>query len=491
MAEFKSNGASNAQMLLVCSLIFGENYDIRTCKKEFEYIDGNKTATNESIMADPYLCQFHKAKDELMEDDTEIDIDPLDIDFDEQTISPELIAKADRLADKILKNGDPIKYIKRTVARKHAGDINTIEAICISIAGQSCLNTAGIQVSVNGMSGSGKSHALKTDLHLVPRRFKRTGSLSAKAAFYSNLKPGMIIFSDDTIPNCDMEDTIKRATTNYQEETIHLTVKDQKRHELMIPARINWYLTAVDPQVSEQLLNRQLVFETSSSHEQKMDIFNMQKMEAVEGTPALEVDLRVLVCRRIYSKIKEIEPLKVAIPFADRIELEDISNSRIFPLLLDMIRGYAIYYYQQREINEDGKLVAEIEDFWRAKKLFESRIENTLTHLSKDEMQIIQYIREYQDDIGCTINEIAKGTDLKYKHVQRLLAGRSDRPDTGLMSKVTGISRSEYTETSYEHEQLDDKLVTVGTKGRKQTRYKIDASDILTFSSQEFVSLVQ
>lgn len=75
-----------------------------------------------------------------------------------------------------------------------------------------------MQISVNGESGSGKSHGLKTHLHLVPKKWKRETSLSAKAAYFMDLAPGMILFSDDKDPDSDFEEVIKRATTNFQKE---------------------------------------------------------------------------------------------------------------------------------------------------------------------------------------------------------------------------------------------------------------------------------
>jgi hypothetical protein len=443
MAELKSNGASNIQLHLVCMLIFGDAYDARKSEEEIKQINSGKTATTESIVSDPILIQFHKERDKVSKDktieDIEEEIDPLDIDYDEQGISPEMLEAAEREAEEILKNGDPLQYELDTISRAHTGDNNAEEAICISIAGQSCSNTNGIQPSLCGPSSSGKSHAMKSNLHLVPRRFKRIGSLSGKAAYYHKLRPGMIVFSDDTKLSLEMEDTIKRATTNYQEYTLHLSVSDQKGIDLFIPPRINWLFTHVDPQDSEQILNRQVVYETSSDEEQKKAIFEHQGDEAVTGETILDVDFRVLVCRRINAKIKELEPVKVVIPYAKQIRLADINNSRIFPMFLDMIRGYTIFMYQQREKDPNGNLIATEEDFWRAKRLFESRAENTVTHLTAKEKAIVEYIINHQESRGCTANEIATGTGIDPKTIYSLIAGRSDRPDTGLIYKVKGM----------------------------------------------------
>jgi len=147
----------------------------------------------------------------------------------------------------------------------------------VSITGQSCYNANGIQIAVNCLPGSGKSHGFKIHLHLIRARQKIKATLSAKAIYYANLRPGIIIFSDDTEPDEVLEQTIKRATTNYQEHTTHLTVRDQSGFHLLIPPRINWCLTSVESTSSAQLLSRQFKCSKSEAQEQKDAITSKQK----------------------------------------------------------------------------------------------------------------------------------------------------------------------------------------------------------------------
>lgn len=114
---------------------------------------------------------------------------------------------------------------------------------------------------------------------------------------------------------------------------------------------------------------------------------------------------------------------KVKIPFVDRIDLQDTSNSRIFPMFLDMVRGFAAFKWKQRTFDCGGYLLAEIEDFERAKRLFEAQKENTVTKMNENERQIIQYIASKGK---CTINDISIYTGIKYQSVKRALVGRKD-----------------------------------------------------------------
>lgn len=419
-------------------------------------------------------------------DDDDCKIDPEDVDFDENDIDPGIVEKAEKAANRVMEHGNPIKYIMNTVKKVHVGDENTIEGTCISIAGQSCLNTAGIQISVNGESGSGKSHGLKSVLHLVPKRYKRSTSLSAKALFYMELRDGMIIYSDDTDMDPDLAGIFKQSTTNYQEVTYRTTVKDQKKQVVTIPPRVNIFLTCVESHVSDQVLNRQLTFETNVSEIQKHNIYVKQKQIEKNRVNQLEVTFRVLVCRKMFAMVKD-QRFNVHIPFADKINILDYSNSRVYPLICDLIKGFALFNYKQREIDDKGWLVAKCVDFNMANRLFKSRVENTITKLTAPEREIVKYIINHQREEGCTVNDISTSTGIKYTTVRRLIKGRDDRQndDGGLLAKVKGMRKEDTTVTSYIRDNGD----LMESKGKKDERYKIldyNPWDLFAF---EFITL--
>lgn len=497
MSDLCANGAGKEVLTLACKYIFRERFDPAITQKELDYIlsyfeAGGKAWTCDTIRTklngitlhmeypSKTKCEgcrfkpFGQAKEQLQKSTKEAD--PLDIDYDEEGIPEEILKASDEEASRILREGDPINCIMETVRMFHVGDEGTQEAIALSIAGQSCLNTAGLHVSMNGESGSGKSHALKSHLKLVPARFKRETSLSAKAAYYMNLKPGMIIFSDDKELTEDAEEVIKQAATNYQKYTVHQTVKDQQGKTVVLPPRINWNITSVESTVSDQLLNRQLTFSTNNSPEQKEKIFEMQRAEAKRGRMSIiEVTREVLICRRIYSQLKE-NTFEVKIPFADRIDIKDKSDARIFTKFLDMIRGYTILKFMQREKDEEGALLATFEDFSRAKRLFESQKESALTKLNADERRIVQFI--ISKPLGADLRMISEGTGIEYEKVRRILNGRSDRPSKGLLDKVKGLTKDKVIE---EYNDTDRKTCT---------KYYMNKNvDIWKLYDQEFITL--
>jgi hypothetical protein len=381
-----------------------------------------------------------------------------DIQFDEEHIPPEEIAKAKTEAIKVMKEGDPMRYMCDTIKGIHVGDEQAVEGLNIAISNQSCTNTQGIQVKLSGDSGGGKSHLAKSVCHCIRDKHIKESSLSAKAAYYMDLQPGTIMFSDDTEISEDMETVIKRATTNYQDYTQHTTVKDGAAMVLTIPPRILWLITSVEDNVSDQLLNRQLIFNVDTSEAQKQRIFEMQRREALEGEiKTLCINHEVLVCREMWDIIKNKE-FKVKIPFAEDIDVIDKSNSRNFPMFLDMVKGYTVLNHMQRDVDEDGYLLATVDDFYKAKALFETQTENILTKLNEKEARILKAISD-AGIIGADYNMIAAATGYTYPVVRNTIKGRPNRPG-GLLEKVKGLQFFEETEGHTVEEEQGLKTTT-------------------------------
>jgi hypothetical protein len=212
-------------------------------------------------------------------------------------------------------------------------------------------------------------------------------------------------------------------------------------------------------------------------------IFDAQKHEAARGGYGQEINIEVLICRRVYGALKQ-NLFKVKIPFVDRIDLQDTGNSRIFPMFLDMVRGFAAFKWKQRTFDSGGYLLAELEDYERAKRLFEAQKENTVTKMNENERQIIQYIAGKGK---CTINDISSYTGIKYQSVKRALVGRKDREAGGLLDKIKGLKMEEETDTNYVRN--GDTLIS--SSGRKASKLSIDNSKFNFWSlfDKEFIFL--
>lgn len=308
----------------------------------------------------------------------------------------------------ILINGDPVQFILDTFETIHKGDIETAELLMVSISTQSMENSDGIQPGVNGGSGKGKSHVCETILHLMPEECWISTSLSAKVIFYIDLQPGTIIFSDDVSIGEDLESTIKRSTSNFQNTTIHTTI-DSNRNvmELEVPPRICWWLVSVDAEMSAQTINRQFGVTVDESSQMDAVVAKHQLEKAVSGEIKFPVNDDVLVCREIMREIKK-NLFIVTIPFANDIIWTQQNNRRNLPIFLDMVKAFALMRFKQREVHSGNMLVATKEDFDSAVELYCYRAETQSTKLNDSELLIARVLAQHGEMDMKTLQKVTK-----------------------------------------------------------------------------------
>lgn len=257
-------------------------------------------------------------------------------------------------AIEILENRDPVEFILETFQKMHVGDKDLAKMLLLSIGCQSVRNSEGLQMSISGEMGKGKTHCCRAMLHLMPDEHKLETTLSDKVLYYlEGLKPGTVIFSDDVRLSEDLESTIKRATSNYQGKTKYSTLIHHKNVELVIPPRIVWWFTSVDESFSEELLNRQVRIAVDEEIDQNEKVDEFLKNNAKEGKIGFPTTKNSKICREIIRDIKSHKPFRVKILYANRIQFQSIRDRRKMSILLDMIRAFAVFRYKQRNIDEN------------------------------------------------------------------------------------------------------------------------------------------
>jgi hypothetical protein len=366
-------------------------------------------------------------------------------------------------AIEILRNGDPVGFILGVYSRLHVGDTQIGKVLLLSIACQSVLNSEGLQPKLSGASGKGKTHAAKAIFHLIPDvGYKLEGSLSAKSLFYHpDLTPGTVFFSDDIRMSADLEDTLKRAMSNFQQKTTHFTVsKDRDFQSLEIPERISWWLTSVENPYGDELLNRLFGLDVDDSTNQDSEVTKQQLATAKGGEIALPEDEEVKVCRAIIHIVKS-KLLRIIIPFSDRIVWNGSGDRRNLPRFLDLIRGFAVLRFMQRCEILDNEILADIQDFKDAKDLYDQGKTGLATKLTKAELKLVTWMKGRPP---LSINEIVtnylkpNGKSYTHEAIRKLLEGKKD--GSGLTDKVPGMlvhgSGGKGDEKKYEIKSFDD-----------------------------------
>ena len=342
----------------------------------------------------------------------------------------------------ILKNGDPVDYIIKVYNRLHIGDTGIGKVLLLSIACQSVINSDGLQPKLSGSSGKGKTHAAKVMFHLIPDvGYKLEGSLSSKSLYYRrDLRAGTIVFSDDIKMSDELEDTLKRVMSNFQQKTKHFSVnKDLEGKEREIPERIVWWLTSVDNPFSDELLNRLFGLDVDASKEMDEKVTEEQLKKAKYGENQLPEDEEVFVCRAIIHIIKG-RLFKVDIPYSDRIVWKGSEDRRNLPRFLDLIRGFAVLRFMQRFDVFDNWISAGIKDFDDAKALYEEGQASLSTKLTKAELRLVKWMAGKG---WLSINKIVEdyrkdnGKSYTYAAIRKIING--DKRGKGLTSKVPGM----------------------------------------------------
>lgn len=381
-------------------------------------------------------------------------------------------------AEQILQDGRVLEYFRDVYGAMHSGDVPVLDSILCGAAVQSAINTMGIQPALNGPSGAGKTSGAKAALHLCPPEIVFKTSLSSKALFYDErLRPGCIIFSDDTTLAFDILDTIKRAMSNFQEPTEHLTVdrginSENRARALVIPPRQMFLFTAVSDTGDDQLNDRQYMISVEQTPESEQEFDKFLKDRVTIGREEYPVTDDVLVCREILRTIRK-HLFRVRVPFAHRVRFTDLSKKRNMGSFFDYVMASAILNFRRRQQghtpgDEEGviTLTATVEDFEVAREIFRANEDTRAYDLNKEERALLDWIIErtasdYGPPEGIPEPDIVRdyrtrtGKALPRAKIHRLLHGRADQASRGgLLAKVPGM-------------YVEQRLLEIGERSRR------------------------
>ena len=350
-------------------------------------------------------------------------------------------------ATRILREGDPLRFMLDTFSLDHEGDRTVAECLILSLASRSVINSKGLHVSITGESGKGKSHTIDTMLEQVPEELRLDGRMSDKALFYmEDLHAGSVIALDDVSLSDQMQEILKGVTTSFQKEFLYRTVsKDRTSQVCVIPQRCIWWVAKVEGAGDDQVFNRMLTCWIDDSEEQDMRVLGRILGDAATvPTSVLRSRREVLIAREIW---KAMRPVYVIIPYSQRIRFQNAENRRNPDMLLDLIRSFAALRQLQRESSVVEGMVsvqADETDFSDAARLYELLNGITggqVTKLTKREAELIAAIRTI-DQSEITIPQMQRQTKWAASRISKLLNGYMSRGQcySGLLEKCPAIS---------------------------------------------------
>lgn len=396
---------------------------------------------------DAYYEVYPKTKSEILNNkkDNKAELDPLDLYTDE----------VKEYAHQLLTHGDFFDFAIKVADKYHVGDSNIKKICAISGASTYILNSAGVHMKPSGDSGKGKTHVMDSFATLFPMHKVYRGSMSGMAAYYNDeLKPGMIFLLDDTDLNKGegLKETIKRSTSNFQNETVHLTVAKGSSKKVEIPKRPVWWVTSVDGLDDDQLGNRFVPVDVDTSKEQDLRVLEWQKKFHLMAINP-EEDLDVHVCRCCFDILGKVT-YKIVIPFADAIIWNNADNRRNYPMFEAYVQGVAFYNIMQRNKIGDAYM-ATVEDCERAIEIYEHIAEKNATNMTEREIKLVRQMSDdYRRGHWFDRNQLSELMGVKYNTIVNLMHGRDGKG--GLLGKVSGLefSRSNTSEENNSREKI-------------------------------------
>ncbi len=364
----------------------------------------------------------------------------------------------------VLEHGDPVDYIIRVYHKWHLGDTSLGKVLLLSIANTVITNTKGIQPKGSGTSGKGKTDAFEAIYKLISDEpYKFRGTVSAKSLYYKpDMIDGMIIFSDDVQMSDDLEGTLKRSMGSFQENSSHATLIKQVYKETQLPKRITWWLTSVDTNYSDELINR--LFDLSVDESSKLDEEVADKIfaDTVPGEDNLPTEEEIKICQTIIHIIKR-QLFTVKIPFGKSIEWNVPGDRRNPSRFVALIMGFAVFRHMQREETEEGFTLAAMEDFLDAKELYEEGKANQISKLTDAELKLVRWmvtqnrplsvndiisgyekLVEYEEGKYTTVKvegyKKPNGDMYTYYAISKMIVGDKKHSKNGLDAKVPGIT---------------------------------------------------
>jgi len=379
-----------------------------TVKSAFEGVKANRYSVGCSTVPLPDFCNkdrcpfFAKMKDATV-------------------FTPEIMAKANY----ILENHDPLDFIVEVVHQIHAGDDDAIKVDYISALSAKLASSLVETINVWGIgtSGKGKSHLKYSVLQVLPKEYYEIfTSTSPKSFFYYVKEYGedslgdILLFIDEVEASKDALPLLRTLTTRTEITPRHLSVYDSELLDLKIKGKRAVWFTSVRTFGTEQIRNRFICLNPEEEQEQDSRVFKLQDELALED---LDADTEAFEIARAMTKliVENTKELKVFIPF--HIDWSFKDRRWLYPMFLSFIKIIAKCRFKQRQINDEGYLIAEEADFELAKQLWKAFDKTIVFRVSKAAEKVLNLIPEDPEN-ALTHAELAEKTGWSTQYISQL-----------------------------------------------------------------------
>lgn len=289
------------------------------------------------------------------------------------------------------------------------------------------LMDSSISAVVKGQSSSGKSHLVNTNLRLFPEtEILNFSFVTSKALVHREGDLSHKILSIAEHSGSEGADYSIRTMLSEGEISIMLPMKNEitgnfDTVEKRVPAKgLVFVETTTRDRIHTENQTRVFDLYVDESEEQTTNILSMQASQLETGSP--DVDERVKVWRAAQSLLKKYV---VYIPYAQELAnafpKDKTRARRDYPRLLSLVRSHALLFQYQREVDENGRLIATLEDLAGVLLIIERVLQDSLRALSPNQAEVLNIIHSDEVLTEFSVSNLSELVDLDRKTLRRYL----------------------------------------------------------------------
>ena len=330
------------------------------------------------------------------------------------------------------------------------------------LTGTSRLLARPMAVILQGSSSSGKSYAIENVARLFPAEAKLMAHQMTPQALAhmpaGSLEHRFVVAGE----RCRMENDISAESTRALREMLSSGVlrklMPDKGQSGIIETRhieqkgpIAYVESTTLGEIFEEDLNRCILIHTDESSKQTSLILLASANQIRESSESTIL--------RHHAIQRMLKPIDIHIPYARKlaglVPAEKVEMRRLFRMLLSVIEASALLNQFQRQIGEDGRIIANEDDYATAYQIMWRPIAEQIANSVSDvAVEVWKYLQSNFGSEAFTVQEILnredcpKGRDRTYALVKELRNAKSltlvgsDKPAKYKIGSATGESGS-------------------------------------------------
>ena len=310
-------------------------------------------------------------------------------------------------AKAVIEATDPLEMIKNAIrGLGYGGDIKPALITYLAVTSRLLEMRPGampVHLLLTGPSSGGKSYTLGVIRELLPAEgYHIIDAGSPRVLIYDEapLEHKALVFGEaDSLPAGEDNPAASAIRNLLQDHHLHyeVTIRDRetgnfttKKVDRKGPTVL---ITTSTRSLGDQLMTRFFSLEIGDSKEQISAALATQATIETEGIKPVDSQLLAF---QAYLQLKA--PVKVIVPFANGLSaaMSNIASAprilRDFARLMSLIKAVALIRYHQRQLDSEGRIVAELADYETVRELVNDMYIDSSTGATSDIRKLVEAV---------------------------------------------------------------------------------------------------